>query len=320
MSDYNKFEDRAFKIMAMRFLTPLFNLFELHINVKNILPTELVLYSKSFNMDFLIETTEGYLINLEFQSTKINVQDMLRFHMYAILAYHKYGKKVYTIVISTSKEREESIIIEHFGLCSLFTIHVLSFNDLELEKALNDINNKIKNNIQLNEDDIVKITLIPFMDDRENIQELLEWSCNILTNIEMEDKEDFHSIQAIETLLINKFVKDENLKNKLLDVIEMSDNVIFERYAKPYFEKGIIEGEIKGKKEGIIEGEIKGKKEGIIEGKKEGIIEGKNEGIDIGKKEKEKEFVNRLLDVGYSLDEISFLTGLSIDEINNLKR
>jgi len=158
------------------------------------------------------------------------------------------------------------------------------------------------------------------MDDRENIQELLEWSCNILTNIEMEDKEDFHSIQAIETLLINKFVKDENLKNKLLDVIEMSDNVIFERYAKPYFEKGIIEGEIKGKKEGIIEGEIKGKKEGIIEGKKEGIIEGKNEGIDIGKKEKEKEFVNRLLDVGYSLDEISFLTGLSIDEINNLKR
>jgi|GEM_PF-5839494 len=71
----------------------------------------------------------------------------------------------------------------------------------------------------------------------------------------------------------------------------MRDNVIFERYAKPYYEKG--------KNEGIIEGKIKGIKEGI----KEGIIE--------GKKNKEKEYVNRLLDGDYSLDEIYFLTGLS---------
>jgi len=83
MVDYNKFEDRIFKIMAFNFLTPLFNLFGWDIEVKNILPTELIYYSKSFNLDFLIETSGDFLINLEFQSTKINMADKFRFHMYS---------------------------------------------------------------------------------------------------------------------------------------------------------------------------------------------------------------------------------------------
>ncbi len=55
----------------------------------------------------------------------------------------------------------------------------------------------------------------------------------------------------------------------------------------------------KGRKEGI--------KEGIIEGKKEGIIKGRKEGIDEGK----LDVAYKLMDKGFSIDEVVELTGLA---------
>jgi len=195
----------------------------------------------------------------------------------------------------STAENESGSITEYFGYRSCFTIYVLSFNDLELKKAINDIKYKHENKIPLNDEDLVKLALIPFLGNEENLLELLEWSCNILMEIELENKEKLYDLQSIQILLINKFVKDLNFKNKLLDVIEMCDNLIFERYARPYFDKGREEGRKEVKEEYIAEG------------------------ILIGEKNKEKEYVNRLLDGGYPLEDISLITGLSFDEINVLR-
>ena len=62
-----------------------------------------------------------------------------------------------------------------------------------------------------------------------------------------------------------------------------------------------------------------GKREGILEGKKEGIIEGKKEGNKEGRRNQGMETAERMLAKGkYDLDEISELTGISVEEVKRL--
>jgi predicted transposase YdaD len=89
-------------------------------------------------------------------------------------------------------------------------------------------------------------------------------------------------------------------------------------------EKGIAIGEEKGKAEGIAigkqEGKAEGKAEGIAIGKQEGKAEGKAEGIAIGEEKGKKESAIKMLKKNISLEDISEITGLSIEEIKSLKK
>lgn len=69
----------------------------------------------------------------------------------------------------------------------------------------------------------------------------------------------------------------------------------------------MLEGKVIGKDEGFVEGEIKGKKEGILEGK----IKGKSE-------EKIK-IAKNLLEIGLEIEKVALATGLSKDQIENIK-
>ncbi|MBP3841726.1 MAG: hypothetical protein IK997_06395, partial [Bacilli bacterium] len=56
------------------------------------------------------------------------------------------------------------------------------------------------------------------------------------------------------------------------------------------------------------------REEGLAEGRKEGI----KEGIKEGRAEANLEAAKKMIEKGYSLDEVSDITGLSIDKLNNL--
>ena len=71
------------------------------------------------------------------------------------------------------------------------------------------------------------------------------------------------------------------------------------------------QGILEGKRIGILEG----KKIGILEGEKIGILEGKRIGILEGKMETAK----NLFSLGFSVEQIIKATGLTIEQINQLK-
>ena len=58
----------------------------------------------------------------------------------------------------------------------------------------------------------------------------------------------------------------------------------------------------------------KGKAEGIAQGKAEGIAQGKAEGIE----ENKKEIAKKLFESGQTKEFISAITGLSLDELDNI--
>lgn len=62
-----------------------------------------------------------------------------------------------------------------------------------------------------------------------------------------------------------------------------------------------------------------GKKEGIKEGIEQGIEKGKNEGLKIGKKIRSIEIAKEMLKENLDLAVISKVTGLSSDELKNIK-
>ena len=96
---------------------------------------------------------------------------------------------------------------------------------------------------------------------------------------------------------INKYVNDEETKELLA---KWSDYI----------------AENKGYEEGIEEGRIEGRAEGIEEGK----IEGRAEGIEEGSKQKAYEIAKKMLKKGNSIEDICDITGLSIEEIEKLRK
>ena len=86
--------------------------------------------------------------------------------------------------------------------------------------------------------------------------------------------------------------------------------------------EGLAEGIAKGKAEGLSEGMIKGKAEGLAEGKAEGLAEGiekgKAEGLAQGIKETQLSTARKMLKLGMSIEEISEITGLTKEEVDNL--
>ena len=91
------------------------------------------------------------------------------------------------------------------------------------------------------------------------------------------------------------FREKESEEEKIADIIET-------------FGMGFDEVYKDGKYEGRLEGKLEGRLEGKLEGKLEGIIEAKLEDA------------SNLLSMGVDEDIILKCTGISIDELNKLKR
>ena len=75
-------------------------------------------------------------------------------------------------------------------------------------------------------------------------------------------------------------------------------------------EEGLEEGIAKGLEEGLVKGKAEGKAEGI----QEGLVKGKAEGI----QENKKEIAKKLFQSGQTKEFISSITGLSLEELNNI--
>ena len=79
---------------------------------------------------------------------------------------------------------------------------------------------------------------------------------------------------------------------------------------------GLMEKIEEGKAEGMAEGMAKGKAEGMAKGMTRGMAKGKAEGMAEG----QLAIAKRLLEKGYTIPEISELTGLSVADLSQLKQ
>jgi predicted transposase/invertase (TIGR01784 family) len=123
-----------------------------------------------------------------------------------------------------------------------------------------------------------------------------------------------------------EWINDKNKINELNEIIRLEGGIGMATQALRKISKNeemqilAIKADIRRKdflsdmdrklKEGLAKGRAEGIQEGMTKGRAEGRAEGKEEG--------KKEIARNLLDLGINIERISFATGLSTDEIQDL--
>ena len=85
-------------------------------------------------------------------------------------------------------------------------------------------------------------TLVPFMSNEKGIVDSLCKAVEFSEIINIDDEDLWHSIISMHVALVKKFVKEDVLKSRLVDVLNMRDNIIFEKFGRKQFEEGREEG------------------------------------------------------------------------------
>ena len=131
------------------------------------------------------------------------------------------------------------------------------------------------------------------------------------------EKADPALLELIERAQVCNFT-DEELARYEAGLKALEDRVDFKEMLEEGIARGRAEGLAEGMEKGIAKGMIKGKAEGLAEGKAEGLAEGIEKGLAQGIKETLLSTARKMLKLGMSIEEISEITGLTKEEVDNL--
>ena len=192
-----------------------------------------------------------------------------------------------TVVVNTEKT-EDMNILKNVCTSALIYYKNTSIPSIKESDTFNIIENKILNNEKLNKMEILRMKLIPYSENEEDLQEIFKKSCQLTNNITDENiRLELKEIQ-IYYCLGDYYIKEEKEREEILMIIKKEDSSLYHL------------GLIDGRKEKIEESKL------YQQGEKNGI----EKGI-------EKVAIN-LKKQGMKLEDIKKATGLTIKQINNL--
>lgn len=205
----------------------------------------------------IIELDDENLI-IEFQSTEVNDKFSRRAHTYVAITDQKKenDKEVNIEVISTAENSKQ--ISYRVNRLNTFRYNVMGFEKYDGEKIIKYVEEKLENNMKITSKDNIYLSLAPLMDKKKNnnISEKIKRVVDLLIELNKTNPPGNKLSFGITWLLVDKFVKDSELRNLLIDVLGEKMSAIYE-YGERKEQKGIE----KGRKEGIKKGRKEGKKE-----------------------------------------------------------
>ena len=292
-------EDMLFKNVSEEDIQILLEILEKESESANIWTKELrLLDPTTYKPDLIIELDDENLI-IEFQSTEVNDKFSKRAHTYVAITDQKKenDKEVNIEVISTAENSKQ--ISYRVNRLNTFRYNVIGFEKYDGEKIIKYVEEKLENNMKITSKDNIYLSLAPLMDKKKNnnISEKIKRVVDLLIELNKTNPPGNKLSFGITWLLVDKFVKDSELRNLLIDVLGEKMSAIYE-YGERKEQKGIE----KGRKEGI--------KEGMKEGMKEGIKE--------GKKEEKEEIIHKLYESGMTPEEISKRLKTDLEKIKKI--
>ena len=215
-------------------------------------PTELmeIDLKKAYRADLIMEL-DHVILMFEFQSTHIYLDDKRRFNIYtAIKDRARFGDKpIYIIVFSTVEDTK--VIDYKVNPVSSFKILVISLKDYNAGEIINNIEIKIKNNQKINQNELINLALSPLMTLDGTIAQHLEKTVQTLSKLKKSIKENSKFVFTLTWILVDKFIEDEETRQKLSNIL--SDNMrLMEEFGQSKYEAGEQKGEQKGEKRGIV--------------------------------------------------------------------
>ncbi|WP_297980912.1 hypothetical protein [uncultured Methanobrevibacter sp.] len=237
---------------------------------------------KAYFMDYAFIDTDGNLVDLEFESKIPNAKDKIRYLRYAANS-NQAGKKNFTYVVCTEDTDLEDLSFNwHHN--DWFTIPVHMLKHKNGNKTLNRIKEKIKNKEGFNKEDIIDLKTIAFMDlEDKSLDDVILEVLTLMNEIQDDYGYDLvFGIKKTNYVFGRRYIKNEE-KRKQLERLFVHGNMI----------------------------------DRLIRQRDEDIH---NDGKLEGKMERTEEFVIKMLDMGFSFEVISEISGLDFEEIDVLKK
>lgn len=225
-------EDLIFKNVGQEYGPILLKIINIKGKIEKIHQTEFsIIDPKMYKPDLVFETKDKIII-LEFQSSYIDINDKKRFRLYTAIIDHlknELNKKIEIHVLSTvelEKTKWYNINDE-----SSFPIYIHTLQNYNGDEFLNIINAKIENEESLNEQELIMLTLVPFMKTKEDIGHNILKTTILITNIKNLNKDIDQFIKGISLILTDKFVEDESLNITIRNLLGGNMKIV-EDYAK----------------------------------------------------------------------------------------
>lgn len=257
-------KDKMMKQITSKRVNALFKRLDIPFVIKNVYPIEVVYGDVLRRLDFVGETINGELINLEFQSNKVNQLDIESFGVYALLLRIIYEKQVHSVILLTPNITTENVIEYHINNKNSYEMFTASLKDFDGEEIRDKLKIKIKNNQKFTEQDVMDFVLTPLMKIDNSIVDFIRENVNLVKKIKA-SQEDILFMESMLLMEIDNFVQDNELNRRIKGELRMKLSIIDE-IVDDIMNEGIAEGRIEGIAEGIENTKLQVAKDMLKEG------------------------------------------------------
>lgn len=277
---YLQYNDYYFKSILQKRANGLLDFVKIPFRITKVLVSEYNNLGPHISrLDFVGEAVgenQTFILILECQTNLPTDDDIRRFFQYVASLHVFKDNNVELFILCTEKSKYTKRDFVINSECT-YTMHMISLKDFKAKNIFKNIENKLKNNDEITDEDIASLQLIIYTDFDESDLEILNRARELIEQIS------------------ERMVFDINEKMAIIYLFDMlSTNMLS---ADDYDEYMEVNSMLVNPRERYF--------------KNKGI----EEGIDLGK----RDVAQKLLQKGFSMDEVVKLTGLSKEVILNAK-
>ncbi len=280
---YAQYNDYAFKSILLERANGLLKFVGIPYRINRTLISEITNLGPSISrLDFVGEANhDGKTISLilECQTKLPTDDDIKRFFQYvsSIRIFKDNDVELYILCVENAPYTKKEFVLNEG---CVYTMHVISLKDFKADEIFKCIEDKLKNNDEITDEDIASLQLIVYTDFEESRLEILNRARKLFEKIS------------------ERLVFDINEKMAAIYLFDvLSANMLDENEYESYVEENVM---ILNPVERYID--KKSREEGKIEGKKDGKID----------------VARNMIAEGFSIDLIVKITGLSEEDILNI--
>ena len=179
------------------------------------------------SMDILLKGKKG-CVNIEFHKQPLSKSQLDRDFEYVVECYLFYDKTIDQRIVVLDNKRKS---IEKLQIMPdlEYKAKYHSIQEIDGATTLNNIKNKIKNNLELDDYEQYVFSILPLTNHgHDNEEQLVKELCYLNKKLNISEK-NREAIALCQLIQIELFVNDEELENELMDVIAMTSSCIERR-------------------------------------------------------------------------------------------
>ena len=185
--------------------------------VKDSSSTEIVvLEAKNLHMDYTFLMEDDTYIHVEFQTTDKGKDDLRRFRAYESLLSFQTGKDVVTYVVYSNGIQNVKTVLET-GI-NEYSVKAISMFDKDGDIVIQEIEEKLNNNIEVTKQDLIALTFTPIMSGKLSKLDKIIKSIRLVKKI---DNQYRYDVESMLYAFADKFLDGKDLE-KVKEEISMT--------------------------------------------------------------------------------------------------